>query len=218
MVWTSPIRACYRQALVRALNATAFRPSSSGCRSSGYIPCLFLSFIFSLAFLCRLTRKRVEQLLHYQLLVVLVLCKLVPYVLFYRSPVPPNSVHVIPSAQELPVAVPVLKIRKPVEYHQAALPLQIPHHAGHAVFRRYRQQHVDMVRTRLRLQYLYPLAYAQLPQYLSYLYSYLSVYCLSAILRRKHYVGTYNSIWYELNSHYPFSPPHLGASWQSHLR
>ena len=57
----------------------------------------------------------------------------------------PHGIQVA-AAPELPVAVSVLQIRRPVEYHQAVLSLQIPHHARYAVFRRYRQQHVYMIR------------------------------------------------------------------------
>lgn len=70
---------------------------------------------------------------------------LLPDVLRDRGLVQADGGHVVALGPELPVAELALHVRVPVEYHQRALPLQVTHHAGHAVLRRYRQQHVDVV-------------------------------------------------------------------------
>ena len=144
--------------------------------------------LFSSRFLRRLSRERVEKLLHHQLLGQLVFRRLVLNVLFYRLLVPAYRIDVIPPAPELPVAIPVLQVREPVEYHQAALALQVSHERRYADLRRNRNQHVYMVGTAFRLDYLYSLAVAELPQYLSYLNPDLPIDYLPTVFRRENYM------------------------------
>ena len=111
---------------------------------------------------------------------------LLPDVLRDRGLVQADGGHAVALGPELPVAELVLHVRVPVEYHQRALPLQVAHHAGHAVLRRYRQQHVDVVGHQVPLDDLYPLVLAELPEDLPKVGPYLVVDDFAPILRREH--------------------------------
>ena len=111
---------------------------------------------------------------------------LLPDVLRDRRLVQADGGNVVALGPELPVAELVLHVRVPVEYHQRAFPLQIAHHAGHAVLRRYRQQHVDVVGHQVPLDDLYPLVLAELPEDLPKVGPYLVVDDFAPILRREH--------------------------------
>src|SRR5574344_2392177 len=100
----------------------------------------------------------------------------------------PDRTHVVSLRPEMPVAELVLKICVLVEYHERALPLQIPHYLGHAVLRRYAHQHVDVVRHQVPLDYLHTLVAAQLPEYVPYALLVLIVNYFSPILRSEYYV------------------------------
>lgn len=68
-------------------------------------------------------------------------------------------------------------------------PLQVAHHAGHAVLRRCRQQHVGVVGHQVPLDDLYPLVLAELPEDLPKVGPYLVVDDFAPILRREHDVA-----------------------------
>ncbi len=78
----------------------------------------------------------------------------------------------------------------PVKNHERTFALYISHDLSNAILWRYADQHVDMIRTQLRLDYFYSLLIAQLSYDLSYVAFDLSVNCLSSILRCKYYVAT----------------------------
>ena len=107
-------------------------------------------------------------------------------VLRYSRLVQPDRRHVVALGPELAVAVLVLQVGVPVEYHQLALALQVPHDRRHAVLGRYGEQHVDMVGHEVPLYYLDPLVAAQLPDDLAYIGPYLVVDDFAPILRREH--------------------------------
>lgn len=111
---------------------------------------------------------------------------LLPDVLRDRGLVQADRGHAVALGPELPVAELVLHVRVLVEYHQRALPLQVAHHARYAVLRRYRQQHVDVVRHQVPLDDLYPLVLAELPEDLPKVGPYLVVDDFAPILRREH--------------------------------
>lgn len=111
---------------------------------------------------------------------------LLPDVLRDRGLVQADGGYAVALGPELPVAELVLHVRVPVEYHQRALPLQVAHHARHAVLRRYRQQHVDVVGHQVPLDDLYPLVLAELPEDLPKVGPYLVVDDFAPILRREH--------------------------------
>ena len=157
-----------------------------------------------------------KQLLHHQLLFILILYQLVPDVFLYRSLIPPHRIDIISTAPEFhridiistapefPVPVSVLQVREPVEYHQTALPLQVSHHARHAVLRRYRHQHMYMIGTGLCFQYLDFFPFCIAPSVSSRFQCAAArrspVSCTSV----RTLYGICSSIWYELDSHYPF--------------
>ena len=72
------------------------------------------------------TCKRGKQLLHHQLLFVLILYQMVPDILLYRSFVSSHGIYIIPAAPELPVPIFVFQVRKLIEDHQAAFPSDTP--------------------------------------------------------------------------------------------
>ncbi len=111
---------------------------------------------------------------------------LLPDVLRDGGLVQADGRHVVALRPELPVAELVLQVRVPVEYHQRALPLQVSHHARHAVFRRYGHQHVHVVGHQVPLYYLDSLVLAELPEYLPYVVPDLVVDDFAPILRREH--------------------------------
>ena len=134
----------------------------------------------------RPARERVLVLLHAQPVQRYVRLLLLPYVLRYRRLVQADGRHVVAGRPELPVAELVLHVRVPVEDHQRALALQVAHHAGHAVLRRYREQHVHVVGHQVPLDYLYPLVLAELPEDLPKVGPDLVVDHFPSILRREH--------------------------------
>ena len=119
--------------------------------------------------------ERVLVFLHAQLVQGDVVRLLLPYVLGDRGLVQAHGRDVVALRPEPPVAELVLQVGVPVEYHERALPLQVAHHGGRAVLGRYRQKHVDVVGHQVPLQYLDPLAAAQLPEDLAYVRPYLVV-------------------------------------------
>ena len=133
-----------------------------------------------------LPAERVLVLLHAQLVLGDVPGFLLPDVFRDRRLVEPDGRHVVTLRPELPVAEFVLQVRVPVEYHQRALALQVSHHARHAVFRRYSHQHARVVGHQVALDYLDPLVFAELPQYLADVGPYLVVDDFAPILRREH--------------------------------
>ena len=58
---------------------------------------------------------------------------------------------------------------KIIEGHM--MPDHVPHKAGDAIFRRYRQQQMHMVGHHMPLQYLHTLPFAQIPNILLYIHS-----------------------------------------------
>ena len=134
----------------------------------------------------RPARERVLVLLHAQPVQRYVRLLLLPYVLRYRRLVQADGRHAVAGRPELPVAELVLHVRMPVEDHQRALALQVAHHAGHAVLRRYREQHVHVVGHQVPLDYLYPLVLAELPEDLPEVGPDLVVDHFPSILRREH--------------------------------
>ena len=133
-----------------------------------------------------LPAERVLVFLHAQLVLGDVAGFLLPDVLGDRRLIQPDGRHVVALRPELPVAELVLQVRMPVEYHQRALALQVSHHARHAVFRRYGHQHVHVVGHQVALDYLDPLVFAELLQYLADVRPYLVVDDFAPILRREH--------------------------------
>ena len=134
------------------------------------------------------TRERVYLFFQRYLIIGNVFLKLVPYVFLYRFFVPPHSVNIVAPTPEMPVAIPVFHICMPVKNHERTFALYISHDLSNAVLWRNADQHVDMIRTQLRLDYFYSLLIAQLSYDLSYVAFDLSVDYLSPILRRKYYV------------------------------
>ena len=133
-----------------------------------------------------LPAERVLVFLHAQLVLGDVAGFLLPDVLGDRRLVQPDGRHVVALRPELPVAELVLQVRVPVEYHQRALALQIPHDARHAVFRRYGHQHVHVVGHQVPLYDLDSLVFAELPEYLPDVRPDLVVDDFAPILRREH--------------------------------
>ena len=133
-----------------------------------------------------LPAERVLVFLHAQLVLGDIAGFLLPDVFGDRRLVQPDGRHVVALRPELPVAELVLQVRVPVEYHQRALPLQVSHHARHAVFRRYSHQHVHVVGHQVPLYYLDALVLAELPEYLPYVLPDLVVDDFAPILRREH--------------------------------
>lgn len=70
----------------------------------------------------------------------------------------------------------IAQMRKTLEYHQRALPFQIPHYLRHAIFWWNLDAHMDMVHTRICFYYLYSFVFTQLSQNFSYHSAILSVY------------------------------------------
>ena len=93
----------------------------------------------------------------------LVFLQLPSYVSGYLRLVLSHSIHIVPPAPELPIPIPVFHPLPALIYHQAAFPLDISHYPSNTVLRRYRQQHMYVVRTYLRLYYLHTFPLAQLP-------------------------------------------------------
>lgn len=84
------------------------------------------------------------------------------YVLPYGRLVQADRAYVMPLCPEVAVPELVLQVRVPVEYHQAALPLQVSHELRHAVLRRYARQQVDVVGHQMPLDDLHSLVAARL--------------------------------------------------------
>ncbi len=80
----------------------------------------------------------------------------------------------------------VLQIGVFVEHHKGAFPLQVSHEARNAVFGRYREQHMHMVRHQMPLYDLDAFVATQLPQYLAQRLSIFVVDELSPIFRGEH--------------------------------
>ena len=133
-----------------------------------------------------LPAERVLVFLHAQLVLGDVAGFLLPDILGDRRLVQPDGRHVVALRPELPVAELALQARVPVEYHQRALALQIPHDACDAVLRRYSHQHVHVVGHQVPLYYLDALVLAELPEYLPYVLPDLVVDDFAPILRREH--------------------------------
>ena len=133
-----------------------------------------------------LPAERVLALLHAQLVLGDVPGFLLPDVFRDRRLVEPDGRHAVALRPELPVAEFVLQVGMPAEYHQRALALQIPHDARDAVLRGYRDQHMHVVGHQAAPDYLDPLVFAELPQYLADVGPYLVVDDFAPILRRKH--------------------------------
>lgn len=141
---------------------------------------------------------------------------LLPDVLRDRRLVQADGGHVVALGPELPVAELVPHVRVPVEYHQRALPLQAAHHAGHAVLRRYRQQHMDVAGHQVSLDDLYPLAPAELPEDLPKVGPHSVVDNFAPTLRREHDVVPAHPLRVRqavgLLGHTPSPPSPLGFS------
>ena len=81
------------------------------------------------------------------------------------------------------VAELIAQMRKTLEYHQRALPFQIPHYLRHAILGRKLDAHMDMVHTRICFHYLYSFVFTQFSQNFSYRSAIPSVYQLASEFR-----------------------------------
>ena len=86
-----------------------------------------LMVVFFLVPIYRLTRKRVNQLFHRQLFILFVFSQLIANIFFNRPFISSYRIYIISSCPEMPIPVLVFEIRVPIEYHQTALPFEIPH-------------------------------------------------------------------------------------------
>ena len=91
---------------------------------------------------------------------------LLPDVFRYHRLVQPDGRDVVPLRPEFPVAEPVLQVAVPLEDHERALALEVPHEARHAHLGRYADQHVHVVRHEVPFDDLDSFVRAELPQYL----------------------------------------------------
>ena len=88
----------------------------------------------------------------------------------------------------MPILELIFQVCVSVEYHQAALALQVSHELRHAVLWRYTDQHVDMIAHQMSFYDFHTFVIAQLPQYFSYAFLVLSVYCFSSVFWCKYYM------------------------------
>lgn len=130
--------------------------------------------------------ERVLVLLDAQLVQRDVRRLLLPDVLGDRGLVQPDGRHVVALRPEPPVAELVLQVRVPVEDHERALALQVPHHARDRVLRGYLHQHVHVVGHEVPLHYLDALVLAQPPEDVPDVLPYLVADDFAPILRREH--------------------------------
>ena len=77
-----------------------------------------LQGLFLFAFAYRLARKRVCLFLQRQLVRCQVFLQLPPYILDYSFRIFTHRIHILPPTPRVPVAVLILQVGMPVEYHQ----------------------------------------------------------------------------------------------------
>ena len=130
-------------------------------------------------------RERAD-LTHRQLFTQLIFFKLVLDVFRNSARILSYRIDVVSPAPEFSIPVLVLQLAELLIQHRAALTFQITHKAGYCHFRRYLNQHMDMVRTHFRFDDVYAFSLTQLPQNLSNSRSVVFVEYLSTIFRRKH--------------------------------
>ena len=130
--------------------------------------------------------ERVLVLLDAELVQRDVVGLLLPDVLRYRRLVQPDGGDVVALGPEVPVAELVLEVRVLVEHHERALALQVPHEARDADLGRDADQHVDVVRHQVPLDYLDALVPAEVAENLPEGFPVLVIDHLSPILRSEH--------------------------------
>ena len=140
------------------------------------------------ALFCRLTRKRVYELLHTDLVCYLVFAQLVLDVFLNCSFITPHSIDKIPSAPEMSVPIFVFQICKSIKNHQCTFPFSYSHESWYRHLRRYWHQHVNMIYARLRLQYLHIISLANGSEYFSNFCFLSSINNLSTVFRCYYYV------------------------------
>ena len=111
-----------------------------------------------------------------------------PDVLGYLRFILTYRINVVASTPEHPTTILELQIAELFINHQATLTLQIPNEAGYTHLGRYLEQHMDMVRTALCLNYLHTFPLAELSQDFSYSSFLLAIENLPAIFWCKDYM------------------------------
>ena len=90
--------------------------------------------------------------------------------------------YVISGYPKVSISEFVFQIGMPLEYHHGSFPFSISHELGYAIFRRYAQKQMLVVRHHVPLYNLYAFPFAQILYDLLYVFSQCIVNYLSAIL------------------------------------